>query len=131
MSKPAPGTVAATEFKARCLELMDRVAEGRETYVITKRGRPVAKLVPTDPPRKESVFGSMADQTESVGDLDAFLRTAREWKEIERQRAEQWRAWEREWRRSGTISGKKTVGPPPHPSKGRRGERPRSSRARR
>jgi antitoxin (DNA-binding transcriptional repressor) of toxin-antitoxin stability system len=110
---------------------MDRVAEGRETYVITKRGKPVAKLVPADPPRKESAFGCMADQTESVGDLDALLRTAGEWTEIERQRAEQWRAWEREWRRSGTTSGKKTVGPPPHPSKGRPGERPRSSRARR
>ncbi len=30
--------IPATEFKAKCLELMDRVAERRETYVITKRG---------------------------------------------------------------------------------------------
>jgi prevent-host-death family protein len=44
----AKATVPATEFKAKCLELMDRVAEGRETYVITKRGRPVAKLVTAD-----------------------------------------------------------------------------------
>jgi prevent-host-death family protein len=107
-------TVAATEFKARCLELMDRVAEGRETYVITKRGKPVAKLVPTDPPRKRSVFGCMADQTLFVGDLDRPLWTDEQWKELEHGRAEQWRAWDREWRTYGTISGKKTVGQPPH-----------------
>ena len=39
-------TMSATEFRARCYRLMDEVAEtGRET-VITKRGRPVARLVP-------------------------------------------------------------------------------------
>jgi prevent-host-death family protein len=106
------GTVAATEFKARCLELMDRVAEGRETYVITKRGRPVAKLVPTDPPKGKSVFGCMADRMEIVGDLDEPLWTDGQWKEFERQRSEQWQAWEREWRTAGTISGKRTVGRP-------------------
>lgn len=111
------GRVAATEFKARCLELMDRVAEGRETYVITKRGRPVAKLVPADPPRKKSVFGCMVDQMELVGDLDKPLWTEEQWKELERERAEQWKAWDREWRTYGTISGKKTVGQPPHLTK--------------
>jgi prevent-host-death family protein len=64
-------TVPATKFKAQCLELMDRVAEGRETYVITKRGKPVAKLVPVDRPRKKSIFGCMADQTEIVGDIES------------------------------------------------------------
>lgn len=40
-------TITATEFKARCLELMDEVANRRVTYVVTKRGVPVAELVPT------------------------------------------------------------------------------------
>lgn len=107
-------SVSATEFKAKCLALMDRVAERRETFVITKRGRPVAKLVPADPPKKKSVFGCMADRTEIVGDIEKPLWTEEEWEEFERQRAEQWRAWDREWRTYGTISGKKTVGQPPH-----------------
>jgi prevent-host-death family protein len=68
-------TVPATEFKAKCLELMDRVAERRATYVITKRGRPVAKLVPADPPRKKTIFGCMADQTTFVGDIEILLDT--------------------------------------------------------
>jgi prevent-host-death family protein len=110
-------TVGATEFKAKCLELMDRVAERRETYVITKRGKPVAKLVPPDAPQKKSIFGCMADQMEVVGDLEKPLWTEEQWKEIERERAEQWKAWEREWQTYGTISGKKTVGQPPHLAK--------------
>lgn len=104
--------VAATEFKATCLELMDRVAERRETYVITKRGKPVAKLVPADPPRRRDLFGCMADKTLFVGDVEKPLHTEAAWKEFERQRAKQARAWEREWERYGTISGKKTVGLP-------------------
>jgi prevent-host-death family protein len=51
--------VAAAEFKARCLELMDRVRETGAEYVITKHGTPVAKLVPVVEPAAQSFFGSM------------------------------------------------------------------------
>ena len=110
-------TVPATKFKAQCLELMDRVAEGRKTYVITKRGKPVAKLVPVDPPRKKSIFGCMADQTEFIGDIEKPLWTDAQWKQFARDRSAQREAWEREWQTHGTISGKKTVGQPPHLAK--------------
>jgi prevent-host-death family protein len=53
------GQVSAAEFKATCLELMDRVREMGEEYVVTKHGRPVAKLVPYTDPEKKPVFGSM------------------------------------------------------------------------
>ena len=39
-------TMAATEFRARCYGLMDEVAETGREIVITKRGKPVARLVP-------------------------------------------------------------------------------------
>ena len=39
-------TIKASEFKAKCLKLMDEVAESGEEIVITKNGRPVSKLVP-------------------------------------------------------------------------------------
>jgi prevent-host-death family protein len=106
--------VPATKFKAQCLALMDRVAERRETYVITKRGKPVAKLVPADPPKPRSVFGCMADQTEIVGDVEKPAWSEEQWKQFERERVEQAKAWDLEWRTYGTISGKKTVGQPPH-----------------
>ena len=51
--------VAAAAFKARCLELMDRVRETGAEYIVTKHGTPVAKLVPYRAPRKQVFFGSM------------------------------------------------------------------------
>ncbi len=42
----SPRTIKASEFKARCLQLMDEVAESGEEIVITKRGRPVSRLTP-------------------------------------------------------------------------------------
>lgn len=53
------GEVAAAEFKARCLELMDRVRETGAEYVITKHGTPVAKLVPVVQDARGRFFGSM------------------------------------------------------------------------
>ena len=45
---PSPTAVSATEFKVRCLELMDEVAIRRISYIVTKRGVPVAELVPIE-----------------------------------------------------------------------------------
>jgi prevent-host-death family protein len=42
--------ISATEFKAQCLSLMDQVHEKREVILITKHGKPIAKLVPADRP---------------------------------------------------------------------------------
>jgi prevent-host-death family protein len=52
-------TIAAGEFKAKCLKLMDRVNETHETVTITKRGIPVAKLVPVSEVKSGTVFGSL------------------------------------------------------------------------
>ena len=43
--------VSAATFKARCLELMDRVCETGAEYVVTKHGRSVARLVPYEETR--------------------------------------------------------------------------------
>jgi prevent-host-death family protein len=50
---------AAAEFKARCLELMDRVRETGVEYVVTKHGKPVAKLVPFTEGTRPSFFGAL------------------------------------------------------------------------
>jgi len=51
--------IAAAEFKARCLELMDRVRETGVEYVVTKHGRPVARLVPVRERAREPLFGAL------------------------------------------------------------------------
>ena len=50
-------SVAASEFKAKCLALLDEVAENGETLVVTKRGKPVAHVVPAEEPR--SLIGTV------------------------------------------------------------------------
>lgn len=50
-------TIPAGRFKATCLALLDDVAETGDTIVVTKRGKPVAKLVPLEAP--ESLVGSV------------------------------------------------------------------------
>jgi prevent-host-death family protein len=61
--------VPAGEFKARCLKLMDEVRATRRPIVITKRGKPVAKLVPVeDAPRRE-IFGCMRGTVTIQGDI--------------------------------------------------------------
>ncbi len=60
--------IAAASFKADCLRLMDEVAQQRRPIVITKRGKPVAKLVPIDE-EPIDIFGRMAGTVKICGDI--------------------------------------------------------------
>ncbi len=60
--------IKASEFKAKCLKLMDEVAETGEGIVITKNGRPVSRLVPyRETPR--TFFGRDQDKIRILGDI--------------------------------------------------------------
>ena len=61
--------IPAGKFKAQCLRLMDRVKEKREKIVITKRGKPVAQLVPIDEEEPESLFGYLHGLVSSETDI--------------------------------------------------------------
>ena len=50
---PKMKTIKASEFKAKCLSLMDDVAHSGEEIVVTKNGKPVSKLVPVKERPKE------------------------------------------------------------------------------
>lgn len=53
-------TIAAGKFKDLCLQMLDDVADTRTPVVITKRGRPVARLVPVAPPKpRRTLAGSV------------------------------------------------------------------------
>ena len=52
-------TIAAGKFKAECLNLLDRVSERHEVYVVTKRGRPVAQVIPIDKEERKPLRGSV------------------------------------------------------------------------
>jgi len=53
--------ITASQFKARCLALMDQVAATGEVLLITKNGRPVAELHPCAATRRPSPFGLHPD----------------------------------------------------------------------
>lgn len=60
--------VPASTFKQRCLALLDIVAEGRETLIVTKHGKAVAKVVPLDDPSDEpSLEGSVTFLVDDEG----------------------------------------------------------------
>lgn len=61
-------SVAAADFKANCLRLMEEVARQRRPIVITKRGKPVAKLAPIDE-EPIDLFGRMAGSIKICGDI--------------------------------------------------------------
>jgi prevent-host-death family protein len=61
-------TIKASEFKAKCLALMDEVAASREAIVITKNGKPVAQLAPVAR-KPRSVFGLMKGRGRILGDI--------------------------------------------------------------
>lgn len=60
--------IPAGEFKAKCLALLDDVAETGQEVVVTKRGRAVARLVPVETPR--SLRGSIVSQGDLISPLD-------------------------------------------------------------
>lgn len=66
--------IAASKFKAQCLALLDVVEGERRSFVVTKHGRPVAKLVPLDPP--PSTMGSV---TLISVDEDDYFSTEETW----------------------------------------------------
>ena len=63
-------TITAGEFKARCLTLMDDVRKNREPILITKRGKPVAKLVPAENEGRQ-FLGRLEGIIRIVGDIES------------------------------------------------------------
>lgn len=71
--------IGAGDFKAKCLQLLDDVAQHRESLVITKRGKPVARLVPMPPetPLFGALAGSVVDELDIITPIDDEWEAAR------------------------------------------------------
>ena len=61
-------TMKASEFKSKCLKLMDEVAENGVEIVITKNGKPVAKLTAIQE-RPKTLFGAGRGRMKILGDI--------------------------------------------------------------
>ena len=71
--------IAAAEFKARCLTLMEDVRSTREPVLITKRGTPIAKLVPVTGKKKDDFIGRLKGKIRVVGDIESPVVPPESW----------------------------------------------------
>lgn len=74
-------TMPAGEFKARCLQVMDQVNSTRTSVVITKRGKPIAKLVPVEA-AATWVPGRLAGKIEILGDIVSPITPLEAWENL-------------------------------------------------
>lgn len=64
--------IKASEFKAKCLSLLDEVQDTGESIIVTKRGKPVARLEPMKR-KPKTLFGAMKGSVTILGDIVAPL----------------------------------------------------------
>ncbi len=74
-------TMAAGKFKVHCLAVMDEVQSKREGVIITKRGKPVAKLVPVGN-EKDEIYGFLKGRGKILGDIVSPVLTPEEWGDL-------------------------------------------------
>jgi prevent-host-death family protein len=62
--------IAISKFKATCLAVLERVRRTQKPILVTKRGEPVAQVVPPPPPpRPKNWMGDLAGKVRIVGDI--------------------------------------------------------------
>jgi len=69
----------ASTFKARCLKVMSDIQATGEPVIVTKRGKPVVKIVPVNQ-EKDDIFGFMAGKFKIVGDIESPVVPLKDWK---------------------------------------------------
>jgi len=73
--------MAAGAFKVHCLKVMDEVQSKREAVLITKRGKPVAKLVPVEK-GTDDIFGFLKGKGKITGDIVSPILSPEEWGDL-------------------------------------------------
>ena len=68
--KPSMPEIAISEFKAKCLSLLDQVSKTKAPLRVTRRGKPLADIVPASSDREQRDWiGSMSGSMEIRGDV--------------------------------------------------------------
>lgn len=68
-SKKSIHEIAISEFKAKCLSLLEQVRKTRTPLRVTRRGKAIADVFPASSERDESWMGSMSGSIEIIGDI--------------------------------------------------------------
>jgi prevent-host-death family protein len=75
--------IHAGEFKARCLAVMKKVHATGEPVLVTKRGKPIVKVVPAESQNNE-LFGFMAGEFEILGDIERPVVPLKQWEVLKK-----------------------------------------------
>jgi len=80
-----PNTVAISEFKATCLKILDQVKRTGTPVLVTRRGEPIAMVVPPPPSEPEpSWLGAFSGTARIVGDIVSPAVNESEWEVLGR-----------------------------------------------
>lgn len=72
--------IAISQFKAKCLAILERVQKTKQPVRITRHGKPVAEVIPATPVMDRSAWiGSMKDSMEILGDIISPASDEDEW----------------------------------------------------
>jgi len=71
--------VAISEFKAKCLALLDEVQKTKQTIRVTRRGRPIAEVGPPSPAKRRDWIGSMEGKSKILGDIISPASEESDW----------------------------------------------------
>ena len=74
-------SIGAGAFKAKCLAIIDDVHANGGELIITKRGKPMARLVPLKQEKPESILGFLKGKVKVVGDIVSPIVEPWEWDE--------------------------------------------------
>ena len=75
-------SVAISEFKAKCLALLDQVQKTKQPLRITRFGKPIADVVPASPVPTSDWIGSMKDTIEILGDIVSPANDEGDWEAL-------------------------------------------------
>ena len=74
--------IAISEFKAKCLSLVEQVQKTKKPIQITRFGKPVAEVVPETPVAPRNWIGSMKGRFEIVGDIVSPANEQSDWEAL-------------------------------------------------
>lgn len=62
-------SVSASHLKAKCSEVLDQVERHKKSVIVTRRGRPIARLVPFENDEPRELYGSLSGSVRFWGDV--------------------------------------------------------------
>ena len=74
--------IAISEFKAKCLSLLDQVQKTKKPLRVTRFGKPIAEVIPPTPAPATGWLGSMKDSVEILGDIVSPANDESEWEAL-------------------------------------------------